>query len=141
MYGVKYDGREDTAQAIAYQIALLKLSKFDMITFVPDTPSRRRDRGFIAPQLIARELGRILGIPVQNTLRRDWHTPQMGAGRTTRWKQVKGNFTVKHPVIVENKRILIIDDVVTTGATMTEVATTLRKAGSATLYGLAIAKK
>lgn len=141
MYGVKYSGREDITKAVSYELAQAELPKVDMITFVPDTPTRRRERGYVAPQLVARELAQLLSIPCHQLLVRDIHTPQVGAGRTQRWKQIQGNFQVKNEALLQGQRILLIDDVVTTGATFTECARVLKAAGSGALYAAALAKK
>ena len=139
--GLKYEGREDIASVIARKLSLSELPYYDFITFVPDTPSRRRERGYVAPQLIARELSRISRKPYVELLSRTVHTPQVGAGREARWRQVKGNFSTKHSELLEDKRILLIDDVVTTGATVTECARVLKLAGSGPVFVAAVAKR
>lgn len=140
VYGVKYDGREDIVRAVAFLLAQRQLPVVDVVTFVPDTSTRRRQRGLVAPQLVARDLARLLSIPCYELLARGTHTPQVGAGRAQRWKQIQGNFKAKNQTLLRNQRILLIDDVVTTGATLTECAKTLKSAGSGTLYGLALAR-
>jgi ComF family protein len=141
VHGIKYDGREDVASALARRLMLSELPYFDIITFVPDTPARRRERGYVAPQLIARELSRMTRKPYVEFLTRTQHTPQVGAGREARWRQVKSNFSVKHATLLEGKRVLVIDDVVTTGATITECARVLKLAGSGPVFVAAVAKR
>ncbi len=141
VYGLKYDGREDIARSVARVLQQQNLPYFDLITFVPDTAARQRERGFVPAQLIARELSRVSGKPYIELLDRIEHTPQVGAGRTQRWQQVRGNFRAKHTELAYDKRILLIDDVVTTGATITECAKTLKSAGTGPIYVAALAKK
>ena len=141
VYGLKYDGREDIARAIAQSIQSTTLSFYDVISFVPDTAKRRRERGYVAPQLVARELSRLMRKPYIEFLERSVHKPQVGAGRQARWRQVKDNFTAKNQDVLAGKRVLLIDDVVTTGATVTECAKQLKRAGSGPVYVLAVAKK
>jgi len=138
---IKYEGSEDVARKLALLLAQASLPSFDLITFVPDTSKRRRERGYVAPQLIARELSRLTRKPYIELLTRTTHTPQVGAGREMRWRQVKGNFVSKHLALFEGKRILLIDDVITTGATVTECAKILKLDGSGPIFVVAIAKK
>lgn len=137
---LKYAGREDVARVIAKKITEANLPYYDIITFVPDTPARRRGRGHMAPQLIARELSRITHKPYVELLSRTIHTPQVGAGREVRWRQVRGNFLVKHPTLLDGRRILLVDDVITTGATITECARVLKLAGSGPVFAAAAVK-
>jgi ComF family protein len=141
IYGLKFDGRDDVACFVAKQMVEVGLPFFDVITYVPDTVSRKRDRGFIAPQLVARELSRLSRKPYVELLSRTTHTPQVGAGRDARWRQVKDNFSPKHQSLLEGKRILLVDDVITTGATVTECARVLKTAGSGPVFVVAAAKK
>jgi ComF family protein len=141
VYGLKYDGREDIARSVARVLQQQNLPYFDLITFVPDTAARQRERGFVPAQLIARELSRVSGKPYIELLDRIEHTPQVGAGRTQRWQQVRGNFRAKHTELAYDKRVLLIDDVVTTGATITECAKTLKSAGTGPIYVAALAKQ
>ncbi len=141
LYSLKYDGSEDTARFIAERMTRLELPFYDIITFVPDTSARRRERGYVAPQLIARELSRIARKPYVELLSRDIHTPQVGAGRDARWRQVKDNFTPRLPNYMEGRRVLLVDDAITTGATVTECARVLKLAGSGPVYVAAAVKK
>jgi len=141
VYGLKYDGREDIARSIAETLKATPLSFYDVISFVPDIPQRRRDRGYVAPQLIARELSRLTRKPYVELLERVEHTPQVGAGKQARWRQVKGSFKAKNSEVMAGKRILLLDDVITTGATVTECAKQLKRAGSGPVYVAAVAKK
>ncbi len=141
VYGLKYDGREDVARSLAKALQAADLPYYDVITFVPDTNQRRRQRGFVAPQLLARELSRLSRKPYLELLERNDHVPQVGAGRQARWRQVKGNFRYRNDEVMRDKRVLLIDDVITTGATITECAKELKRGGSGPVYAVAVAKK
>ncbi|MBP9827255.1 ComF family protein [Candidatus Saccharibacteria bacterium] len=142
VYGLKYEGREDIARSVAHYIEKnITLPRFDVITYVPSDPKRRRERGFAAPQLIARELSRISRKPYVALLSRDKHVPQVGLGRQERWRNVRGNFSHLNREVLVDRRILLIDDVITTGATITECAKTLKLAGSGPVYVLSVARK
>lgn len=141
VYALKYEGREAIARTIGYKFQMADLPTYDIITYVPSVPRRKRDKGFNAPELVARELSRLSGLPVIQLLRRDVHIPQVGKGRVARWKNVAGSFSAENIAVLQKQRILLIDDVVTTGATITECAKTLKAAGSGAIYVAAAAKR
>ena len=111
---------------------------------VPLTPSRLRRRGYNQSTYIARGLTDILGIPLDETLlaRRDSHGTQTHRGRESRWESMKKAFYAPHPDLVSRRRVLIIDDVLTTGSTLTACALALMAAGaeSVSYYTLACGK-
>ena len=111
---------------------------------VPLTPSRLRQRGYNQSTYIARGLSDILGIPLDETLlaRRDSHGTQTHRGRESRWESMKKAFYAPNPDLVSRRRVLIIDDVLTTGSTLTACALALMAAGaeSVSYYTLACGK-
>ena len=111
---------------------------------VPLTPSRLRRRGYNQSTYIARGLTGVLGIPLDKTLlaRRDSHGTQTLRGRESRWESMKKAFYAPHPDLVSRRRVLIIDDVLTTGSTLTACALALMAAGaeSVSYYTLACGK-
>ena len=111
---------------------------------VPLTPSRLRRRGYNQSTYIARGLTDVLGIPLDETLlvRRDSHGTQTHRGRESRWESLKKAFYAPHPDLVSRRRVLIIDDVLTTGSTLTACALALMAAGaeSVSYYTLACGK-
>ena len=111
---------------------------------VPLTPSRLRRRGYNQSTYIARGLSDILDIPLDETLlaRRDSNGTQTHRGRESRWESMKKAFYAPHPDLVSRRRVLIIDDVLTTGATLTACALALMAAGaeSVSYYTLACGK-
>jgi ComF family protein len=100
---------------------------------------RRAYRGFDQAQLLAKEVSKIAGVPVENYLwRTGYRLPQVGLPNTKRRENVQGVFQViKKPTY---SRIVLVDDVFTTGATMEEAARVLRQAGVREVWGLVIAK-
>lgn len=102
----------------------------DLIVPVPLHWRRRFIRGFNQSQWLANYLGRQLNINVDNTLlTRTRNTPpQQQLRRKQRQKNLKGAFQVKRPV--EGQHIALIDDVVTTGSTVSELARLLKKSGA-----------
>ena len=87
----------------------------------------------LAPRLLAQEAAQVLGREAVPLLAKTGHNrPQSSlAHGEQRWKNVAGVYTVPHPEEVAGQRILLIDDILTTGATLNEAARTLRQAGAA----------
>lgn len=135
------------SNAVAYgRLLALKLLEQDfqapdMITWVPISSRRRFARGYDQSQLLADALGKELGIAVVSTLKKIRHTkPQSGiADAAQRRANVLGAYKVKNPQAVAGKRILLVDDVITTGATASECAKTLLAGGAAQIHFVAIA--
>jgi ComF family protein len=105
---------------------------YDGLVPVPLHPGRERERGFNQSALLAREVGRRWGVGVEGrALRRARPTHVQSGGRREREANVEGAFQVMRPDRVEGRRLLVIDDVFTTGATVNECARTLVAAGAA----------
>ena len=105
---------------------------FDLITWVPVSRLRRLTRGYDQVELLANATGRELGQPPVSTLRKIRHNrPQSGiTGQAKRRANVLGAYRVICPQEVCGKRILLLDDVITTGATAGECARVLLTAGA-----------
>lgn len=103
-------------------------AKFDYVTAVPLHPKRYRGRGYNQSEILAKAVARALGVEYKNLLVRCVNTkPQNSLDRKERLKNIKGAFSIKENVSVENKNILIIDDIFTTGSTVNECSKTLKK--------------
>jgi ComF family protein len=106
--------------------------RFDMLVPVPAHWRRRLWRGFDQAEVLARELSRRTGIPAVRALRRKRHTdPQAGLTRRQRRENIRGCFQTAAPEAVRGRRVLLIDDVLTTGATVNAAAAALKQAGAA----------
>ena len=117
---------------LAVKLQNMELDDFDMISWVPISWQRRFSRGYDQSRLLAEALGRELGVKPARVLRKIRSTPpQSGipdaAGRRA---NVQGAYRALDPSAVCGKRILLVDDVVTTGATASECARTLLTAGA-----------
>lgn len=112
-----------------------------LIVPVPLSREKLRLRGFNQAGLLADEVGRALGIPVNgNCLVKDFDTPpQAGLKRAARESNLKGAFSVKRPDAICDQVVLVIDDVFTTGSTMSIAAAALRQAGARQVFGLTAA--
>lgn len=104
----------------------------DVITWAPISRKRKRKRGYDQGKEFAKVVGRELGIPVQGLLNKVRHTSAQAqiTDYNARKANVKNVYSVKHPGKVTGKRILLLDDVITSGATLTECSKTLRAAGA-----------
>lgn len=106
--------------------------EFEVLIPVPLHPGRQRARGFNQAALLAREIGRSFGLDVgERLLGRVRATEAQSGGRREREENVKGAFAVRQSDRVKGRRLLLIDDVFTTGATAGECARTLLAAGAA----------
>lgn len=107
----------------------------DVVTWAPTTPARRRARGFDHAELLARRVGRGLGLPAVRLLDRVEGPAQTGGTRSQRW--AAPSFSPRVPV--SGLTVIVVDDVITTGATMAAAASALRRGGAAAVEGLAAA--
>jgi ComF family protein len=115
--------------------------RFDAVVSVPLHWRRRWQRGFNQSELLARGIARRRGVPVMAALRRVRHTAtQTGLSNTSRRRNVTGAFEVRHRQPVAGQRILLIDDVMTTGSTVAACAATLRRAGAIRIVVLTVAR-
>jgi ComF family protein len=114
----------------------------EVIIPVPLHPSRLRERGFNQSLLLADRLARQADVPLQYTnLVRVRQTPaQTELRRAARAKNLRRAFAVSRPDDVAGRRILLVDDVYTTGTTVNECAKALRKAGAADVTVLTLAR-
>ncbi len=101
----------------------------DVVTWAPCTPERRRRRGFDPAELLARALARRLGLPVRSCLRRLDRQPQTARSRAGR---------LAGPDLTARKgriggRVLVVDDVCTTGSTLRAAAAALRAGGASSV--------
>ena len=110
----------------------------DVVTWAPTTRSRRRARGFDQAEVLARAVGAEMRRPVRAQLRRVSGAPQTGAGRADR---AVGPVFVPLRNMSAGRTVVLVDDVVTTGATMRAAATALSFGGAAVVVGAAAARR
>ncbi len=113
----------------------------EVIVPVPLHRARLKERGYNQSELLARQLGRLLNIPVNTvTLQRIRQTKsQMKLGADERHKNVADAFACNDKKL-QNQRVLLIDDVCTTGSTLDFCAEALKKGGVASVWGITLAK-
>ena len=119
------------------------LSTATRIVPVPLHATRLRERGFNQAAMLGHALARLTKLPLDEwSLARTVHTERHRAGMDARSRResVEAAFTVRRPRLVENERILLIDDVYTTGATVSSCAGALKAAGAQEVFVLTVAR-
>jgi ComF family protein len=116
-------------------------SKDYVLVPLPTASRRMRQRSFDHTCLLTQKLSKLLGIDMKIILGRLGQIQQVGANRHLRAAQTKNMYYVKNIKMVIGRNILLVDDVVTTGATLSEAAKALRKAGARSVDGLVFAKR
>lgn len=115
---------------------------YDCITWTPVSAARRRERGYDQAQLLAQATAEALGkqaLPLLTKVKDTKAQSALTDGRL-RKSNVAGVYSVPHPHEVAGKKILVIDDILTTGATLEEAAQTLRAAGAAQVVAAAFCR-
>lgn len=125
------------AEAVRKQLG----TDYDLLTYIPISRLRRRKRGYDQTLLLARAAGAELGMsPVCTLRKKNWVKPQSRTiGPEERKRNIRGAFRVPEPELAAGKRILLIDDVLTTGATVSEAARVLLEAGAKSVDVAALA--
>lgn len=141
----KFHNRRSYASAYARLLAM-RLHRenrldFDVLTWIPISRRRLRKRGFDQVQLLAQKLGQELGIEPLCTLQKVRNNKQQSRihGKPQRQANVLGAYQAINPSSIAGKRILLLDDILTTGATAGECATVLRVAGASEVQFAALA--
>jgi competence protein ComFC len=114
----------------------------DVVVPVPLHPSRLRERGYNQAELIARPLARLLGIPFRSYLlvRTRPRPDKVRLTRRERWDTVRGAYAMHHGAKVDKIRVLLVDDVFTTGATLDACSGALRGGGAVRVAGMTVAR-
>ncbi|MCX8117406.1 MAG: ComF family protein [Desulfobacterota bacterium] len=133
----KYEGRDNLTPFLGEILVgtfhrYWDVSSFDLLLPVPLHPKRLRERGFNQALLLAKHLHRRTRIPYKKGLlrKRIATPPQIQLSGKEREKAVKGSFVIRDEEAIEGRRILLIDDVYTTGATVNECSKLLRRGGA-----------
>jgi len=140
---LKFERSSTAAGIIArFMVEILPYLTDDiLVVHVPTATSRRRLRGYDQAELIAKGIAKRLELRHQTLLARIGQSRQVGAKRQKRQSQLKNAFRVVRPQIVNQSKILLIDDVVTTGATLETVAKVLKDAGAKKVYAAIFAQR
>lgn len=144
---LKYEQMEPLAQWFAERLADLVRRQgdtlaADVVVPVPLHRDRERERGYNQADLIARPLARLLRLPYRSVLlvRTRPRPDKLHLSLKERWETVRGAFAARPGSRVDNLRVLLVDDVMTTGATLDACARALRLAGAKSVAGLTVAR-
>ena len=114
----------------------------DLATWVPLHPKRRKRRGYDQAELLARRAAELCGIPAEATLEkvRVTDVQSQQAVEADRRANVEGAYRALPGLDLTGRRVVLVDDVVTTGSTLAQCAACLRSAGAAVVVGLTFAR-
>jgi ComF family protein len=135
MHQFKYKGNQEIGTYFGRKMgtALQECERLEPPDFLVPLPLhylRQRQRGYNQAEVICRGMSESLGIPVLDhaVLRESRTSTQTQKSRASRWENMEGRFTLKDPGIIENKHVILVDDVITTGATLEACGQELLKA-------------
>lgn len=144
---LKYGHRDDLVPALCVPLVRTfrerpELQKNQWVVPVPLHFVKRHGRGFNQAELLGRGLADEVGLPLVSEVlvRRRWTWAQARLGREQRRTNVVGAFAVRNPEAVRDKRILLLDDVCTTGSTLESCAEVLKQAGARSVDALTLAR-
>ena len=141
---LKYDGEKYLADELADRMKVVFLRSIgyaDGIVYIPAEVQKKKDRGYNQGQLLAVALSEKISVPVlEGAVEKVKSTSsQVGLSVKERMANLKGSFAVKNKSLVKGKRILVVDDVMTTGSTLETVAERLKSAGASEVVALTVA--
>lgn len=125
----------------ALQDERLRGRTFSVIVPVPLHPARRRERGFNQAEVLARILSEHMKVPVQPALKRvRYTTTQTALERVDRIENLRDAFRLRRNAAVRDCAVLLVDDILTTGSTLSECARVLRQAGARSVHAVTAAR-
>ena len=137
---LKNDPRDYEAEYLGTELAKLCTGRYDAVTFIPRDPAGKRMHGSDHAELLARAVAAALGLPVVAALECRGVVLQKFLSASQREKLVRGRFAVLDEVFTDHRRLLLVDDVTTTGATLKVAARMLREHGAETVSCAALCK-
>ncbi len=141
VHRVKFHGRHGVVVPVAALLAeSVRTDTIDVVTWAPTAPARRRRRGYDQAELLARALARQLGVPARRCLRRLPGPAQTGRRRAERLRGPRFDAHRGIRRAVAGRRVALVDDVVTTGATLRRATEVLRSQGAVVVVGVVIAR-
>ena len=113
---------------------------FDYIIPVPLYPSRKRERGYNQSRILAEEVSKTISVPLAEKvlIRKKKTKDQTHLSPEERERNVKGAFVVRANLTLQGKKVILVDDVITTGSTLKECARVLKEAGAREVVGVTL---
>lgn len=142
----KFQGHSAAARTLGELIAQCAAEhfggEFDTVTWVPVSRKRLRQRGYDQAELLARRVGEVTGLPVTAALVKTRNTKAQSSldADDSRKANVQGVYACRPGVDLAGKRVILVDDVATSGSTLAECAACLRKAGAVSVVALTLAR-
>lgn len=146
IHELKYNGKRSLAPILGQELSRALSSdplmrSADHLVPIPLHPARQRERGYNQAELLARAISRFSNIPLLDCLERCRNTrSQIALNDAQRRANVKDAFKLKKGFDPSGGWLILVDDVLTTGATISEAARVLRSAGARLIYGLVVAR-
>lgn len=137
---LKFSSRRGASKSMALACLPLFPRHDFLVTHLPTSPNRIRERGFDQAALLARAIASARKLHYSPLLLRVKNVHQVGATKAQRERQMKGAFRAKSSYLLKDRDILLVDDVMTTGASMEEAAKVLKRAGARKVYGVVYAR-
>ena len=144
----KFNGKRQYASVFSRWMADCLSSQelmiaFDYVTWAPLSRLRRWHRGYDQAQQLAENVANRLSLPIYPTVQKAYRRPlsQLSGDRSARMARILDAYTIRKDADVHNRSILLVDDIVTSGATLSECARILKTAGAKQVYCLTLARK
>lgn len=149
LHNLKYNNKPEVGLELgvflAHELEKIELTDFDIIIPVPLHPKKQKIRGYNQSEKIAQGIQILLNKPIdtKSVVRNVFTNTQTKKDKVERWENVKDIFKVNNPQKIENKHVLIIDDVITTGATIEALANKIEEVKNVkiSVASVAISKK
>lgn len=136
----KFRGQPWLAQMLGQMLAMIAEQEGEVVIPVPISRQRLQERGFNQSALLAKEIAKTLELPyIDNVLLKVKNTPkQSSLPREARLKNLNDAFLIKHPEKIRGKKIILVDDICTTGTTLASCAKVLHEYSQADIFALTV---
>jgi ComF family protein len=140
---LKFNAKRQAIYPIAHIMAdcMRQIDNNTILCPLPTASSRIRQRGFDHTKMLTIQLNKLSGLHQEYFLKRKTNVRQVGSSREQRIEQMEQEFYVDNPESIKDRNILLVDDVVTTGASLSGAARVLKKVGAKQVQAIVFAQK